>query len=645
MAMARLDSVRPLFLLIIIIGAAGAAKKKRIPWWNLKAGQEQGPNACVVEEIPGKNWKLWTECKYHNNRDICGQKTRLRYECCGGFHQLDGESGCPGVNPMADVLQTARHYGAGKFVEFVEQAGLTNRFKREGPFTLFAPIDKAFERLSGDQRLRLVPSRQKNSTILLHALDHRVTMDEIGSDTVLPSLYGVDLRLNKYTNGMKTVNCILIVRKDLQATNGIVHLVEKILEPFYVVPGKSLAEMIQTDGRFSELAKALEGTKCKKKLQNPHQSFTILAPSDEAFQKLPHGKMERLLNDPEIREALLENHIIPHPTCLSAVTTKTNQRTLGKEKLEFDCDSKGVSISKQKMRNNYQLGTNGVLYMVDDLIFPQKAMSAMQIAENEKLFTFSHVLRTSGLSDVLETMPNMTLFAPNEAAMYTLPKEELQQLKENKEKARKFVMYHVVEGNLRSDSMAAGRSVRTLDNKNKLRIQVEMNAFGVQGAKLEKRDLGGNNACMHIINKPLKPPMESVETFLRAKGDFTYFAKGLGQVLKSFAHNGTLTIMAPNDKAFRELPEETLQKYTSDRKYMQKIIKGHIADHMVTFSMLRPGLKYLIKTKHTPVYFSQDKTGRGMIGEAEVVESDITVTEGVIQVLDKVLVNGNNGHK
>jgi len=44
---------------------------------------------------------------------------------------------------------------------------------------------------------------------------------------------------------MKTVNCILIVRKDLQASNGVVHLVEKILEPFVMVPGKNLAEMIE----------------------------------------------------------------------------------------------------------------------------------------------------------------------------------------------------------------------------------------------------------------------------------------------------------------------------------------------------------------------------------------------------------------
>jgi hypothetical protein len=58
--------------------------------------------------------------------------------------------------------------------------------------------------MSNDKRLSLVPTnRQKNSTILLHAVGRTVSTDDVGSDTILPSLYGLDLRLNKYNNGVK----------------------------------------------------------------------------------------------------------------------------------------------------------------------------------------------------------------------------------------------------------------------------------------------------------------------------------------------------------------------------------------------------------------------------------------------------------
>lgn len=45
-------------------------------------------------------------------------------------------------------------------------------------------------------------------------------------------------------------------------------------------------------------------------------------------------------------------------------------------------------------------------------------MGAMQLAENEKLFSFTQVLRTSGMAETLEAMPNLTIFAPSEAAMF-----------------------------------------------------------------------------------------------------------------------------------------------------------------------------------------------------------------------------------
>jgi Fasciclin domain len=48
-------------------------------------------------------------------------------------------------------------------------------------------------------------------------------------------------------------------------------------------------------------------------------------------------------------------------------------------------------------------------------------MGAMQLAENEKLFSFSQILRTSGMAETIESMPNVTIFAPSEAAMFCKP--------------------------------------------------------------------------------------------------------------------------------------------------------------------------------------------------------------------------------
>lgn len=65
------------------------------------------------------------------------------------------------------------------------------------------------------------------------------------------------------------------------------------------------------------------------------------------------------------------------------------------------------------------------------------------------------------------------------------------------------------------------QSLLSLDRRNNLRLQVELNALGVEGARIEKRDLSGSNTCMHVISKTLRPPIESAEAVLRTMGNFT----------------------------------------------------------------------------------------------------------------------------
>jgi hypothetical protein len=70
--------------------------------------------------------------------------------------------------------------------------------------------------------------------------------------------------------------------------------------------------------------------------------------------------------------ALLENHVIPHPICLPAIIGEHKVRTLGSEKLKFDCDRKGITVEEKRLRSNFLMGQNGVLYMLDDLLLPDR---------------------------------------------------------------------------------------------------------------------------------------------------------------------------------------------------------------------------------------------------------------------------------
>jgi uncharacterized surface protein with fasciclin (FAS1) repeats len=73
--------------------------------------------------------------------------------------------------------------------------------------------------------------------------------------------------------------------------------------------------------------------------------------------------------------ALLENHVIPHVTCLAAIIGEHKVRTLGSEKLVFDCDRMGTTVEGKRLRADFLMGQNGLLYMLDDLLLPDRGNS------------------------------------------------------------------------------------------------------------------------------------------------------------------------------------------------------------------------------------------------------------------------------
>ena len=96
---------------------------------------------------------------------------------------------------------------------------------------------------------------------------------------------------------MLTVNCAPIVRKDQEATNGVVHLVESFLDP--IIPA-NIADSVARDGRFVQLDRLLRESQLDSDLK-VGGPYTIFAPYDEAFQKYPASRLQRIRADPQAR--------------------------------------------------------------------------------------------------------------------------------------------------------------------------------------------------------------------------------------------------------------------------------------------------------------------------------------------------------
>jgi transforming growth factor-beta-induced protein len=631
-----------LFLTSVLLALAVTAK---IPWWNIKIAHEQGPNACVVEEVPGSDYQYWTECKYWQKRNICGQKAMIRYECCEGYQQVAGQQGCTGVKPMKNILDTARELGAGKFVGYIEESGLDSELLKEGTYTLFAPLDDAFDDLEAEQRSRLENHRgnPQNPFVLYHLADRKLTSQHFRADLLVDTRYdGHKLRINKYSNGIETVNCAFIVRKDQEATNGIVHVVDSILDPA-TMSQSDLVDLVLQDGRFSELARAMQQSGFVTRLRDLQQPCTILAPSDEAFQKIPQSRLERILKDKHAREALLEHHVIPHPMCLPGIIGEHKVRSLGSEKLTFNCDKKGTTVEEKRLRSDFVMGQNGVLHMLDDVLLPDRAKSIVQLAEQEQLFVFLQLVRSAGLEEAFENFGEYTVFVPSESAMYALPSDQLQDLKTNKDKARSFVLFHATQGRITSDQISDNQVVMSLDEQNPLRLQVYRKAIGVEDALIEKADLQGMNGNIYIINKALSPSNISAGDILRKDGNFSIFLQAMERVMANNPETLELqnpavsyTFFVPTDQAFNRLGAARLQRIMADPVYLTKTIKNHVAENMIASDAFKPDLYYDIQTRQNIVDVVR-KNGKLKVNDAAMTDCDIVNTNGVIHVINKVL--------
>lgn len=132
---------------------------------------------------------------------------------------------------MADIVETAIKAGSfNTLVKAVEAAGLVDFLKTPGPYTVFAPVDEAFERLPEgtlDELLQDIPKLKKILTY--HVVFGDVRSDNLleieEAETVEGSIIAVDT-----SNGYK-VNQAVVITPDILTDNGVIHVIDSILMP------------------------------------------------------------------------------------------------------------------------------------------------------------------------------------------------------------------------------------------------------------------------------------------------------------------------------------------------------------------------------------------------------------------------------
>ena len=124
----------------------------------------------------------------------------------------------------------------GKFTKLNEtltKSGLNKNLESDGPFTVFAPLDDAFAAISAQTYYGLLREENKQKLVNIlgrHVFSKKITSPEINGEIKIKAINGEEITIKK-VNGIVYINEAEVVTADIEASNGVIHFINRVLQP------------------------------------------------------------------------------------------------------------------------------------------------------------------------------------------------------------------------------------------------------------------------------------------------------------------------------------------------------------------------------------------------------------------------------
>ena len=540
----------------------------------------------------------------------------------------------------------------------------------ESTFTVFAPTDDAFALLGQDTINALLADTQTLSNILTY----HVINGEVNSTTAI-GLAGTRVEMvNGDATGLSLdgdsllVNTATVVTADIQTDNGIIHVIDAVLLPpaEMTEPTANIVETAVANGNFTTLVAALQATNLDAVLADASATFTVFAPTDAAFALIGEETINTLLDNTDVLSSILLQHVISGVAVdsvtaysLSGTTVETASMANIELKINTMTDMLMFGGANIIMKDIYT--TNGVIHVIDavvvgDVELPAPAMSLVDVASSNGSFTtLVAALQATGLDSTLANLDaDYTVFAPSDAAFAKLPAGTLANL--SNAQLTDILLYHVLPSKVLADSaitvaQSAENMVETA-NGDKVSLSFVDSLLFVNGAKVSAADVMADNGVIHVIDNVIMPPammgtptQNIVEVALADPDNFSTLVTALTNadlVTTLSNENATFTVFAPTNAAFAAVDPDALAALLADTEALTAVLLTHVVSDASLSSLdaYAANGKMLTTASGNTINVSVDAdTGALMIGGAEVIMSDVYTTNGVIHVIDAVILD------
>ena len=260
----------------------------------------------------------------------------------------------------------------------LETAGLTEALQGEGPFTVFAPTDAAFENLLSALSISaedLLAQPQLADVLLYHVVAGLVMSGDLQNGMTAETLGGQMITVD-LSEGVK-INTSAVITADIKASNGVIHVIDTVLIPetfqlaSATAPLPSIVDIAVSNPDFSILVAALAKAELVEALQ-AEGPFTVFAPTNAAFEALL-GELgitaEELLGQPQLADVLLY-HVVSGAVLSTDLQNGMTAETLGGQSITVDLTD-GVKINKSAVEIADIQASNGVIHVIDSVLIPE----------------------------------------------------------------------------------------------------------------------------------------------------------------------------------------------------------------------------------------------------------------------------------
>ncbi|WP_299216017.1 fasciclin domain-containing protein [uncultured Aquimarina sp.] len=396
----------------------------------------------------------------------------------------------PSFQPLPSIVEIAvATPELSTLVGALQAANLVDTLNGDGPFTVFAPTNAAFDALDA------IPAGDALTEVLLyHVAAGKFTAEDLLAGQTVTTAQGDEVTIEIINGEVFLNSSIKVSIADIEASNGIVHVIDGVLLP--PADLQSIVEIAVDTPELSTLVGALQAANLVDTL-NGDGPFTVFAPTNAAFDAL-----DAIPAGDALTEVLLYHVAAGKFTAEDLLAGQTVTTVQGDEVAIDMIDGEVFLNGNVKVSIADIEASNGIVHVIDGVLLPPADLqSIVEIAvATPELSTLVGALQVADLVDTLNGEGPFTVFAPtNDAfdALEAIPAGDA---------LTEVLLYHVAAGKFTADDLLTGQTVTTVQGDEVTIEMINGEVFLNEIIRVDIANIEASNGIVHVINGVLIPP-------------------------------------------------------------------------------------------------------------------------------------------